>query len=56
MVETKAPGQKGVAKAMKFFGKQPGQSLSDFAAEWKTLTEDDKDQLIAGITDGTFNY
>lgn len=43
-------------KAMKFFGKKDGQSLSDFAKEWKELSEDDKGQLIDGVNDGSFTY
>jgi hypothetical protein len=45
-----------VAKIVKFFGKKPGQSLSEFAAEYKELTETDKQQLFDGISDGSLNY
>lgn len=43
-------------KAMKFFGKKEGQSLSDFAKEWKELTDVDKRQIIDGVNDGSFTY
>lgn len=39
-----------------FFGVKPGDSLKDFAAELKELTDEDKAQLVAGIEDETFDY
>lgn len=41
---------------IKFFGKQPGQSLSEAVAEVKLLTDADVDQLFSGIDDGTLSY
>lgn len=46
----------GVAAAAKYFGKKPGQSLSEFATEWNELTDDDKAQLVAGINNGSLTY
>jgi hypothetical protein len=31
---------------MEYFGKQPGQSLQDFAAELKALTEKDRQDFV----------
>lgn len=31
-----------------YFGRQPGQSLMDFAKETRALTEDEKDELAIG--------
>lgn len=31
---------------MKFFGRKPGQSLSEFNAEIKALTPEDKEELV----------
>lgn len=39
-----------------FFGKLPGQSLKDMAAEFKLLTEQDKAELAGGIRDGSLTY
>lgn len=33
-----------------------GIPLSQFAKEWKQLTEEDRQQLKAGIGDGSLNY
>ena len=41
---------------VKFFGKLPGQSLAEIAAEMKPLTDSDVDQLYNGIADGTLTY
>lgn len=55
----------GIALAMQFFGRKPGQSLSDFRDEWNTLkvpgkTEADQksvqNAIIAGIENGTLTY
>lgn len=46
----------GVAPAMKYFGKLPGQSLADFKDEWLTLSPDSRKQLVEGITNGSLNY
>lgn len=46
----------GVNELNKFFGRKPGQSLSEFGQELKELTLDDKVQLVGGIVDGTLTY
>lgn len=47
----------GIGGVMKFFGRKPGQSLSDFKKEeWDKLTDQDKADLAQGIGDGTFTY
>lgn len=42
--------------ASKFFGRKEGQSLGDFAAELKELTDADVTQLHAGLADGSLTY
>lgn len=37
---------------MKFFGMKAGE----FRAEWSKLTPADKEQLIAGVRNGTLTY
>lgn len=32
------------------------KTLKSFSAEWKQLTDDDKAQIKAGLSDGTLNY
>lgn len=39
-----------------YFGKKAGQSLKDFAAEIADLTDVDKDQLVEGISNGSYTY
>lgn len=57
LVEVEGDQVKGIAAGLvKFFEKKPGQSLSDFAAEVKELTLDDKVQLLGGIRDGSLTY
>ncbi|MBP8211440.1 MAG: hypothetical protein KAY11_17875 [Ilumatobacteraceae bacterium] len=46
----------GVAAAVKFFGKLPGQSLAEFAKEWNELSDESKTQLANGINDGSLTY
>lgn len=41
---------------VKFFGKLPGQSLAEIAAEMKPLTNEDVDSLYGGIEAGTLTY
>lgn len=53
MAEGKKPG---VATAMKYFGKKNGQNLKGFSEEWNALTDQDKDQLVNGIVDGSLDY
>lgn len=38
------------------FLRKDGETLTQFAAEWKTLTDADKDQIKAGIGDGSLTY
>lgn len=50
-------GKRNIGAIYKFFGKGgPNPTLAGFQAEWAALTEDDKDQLSTGITDGSLNY
>lgn len=44
------------ALAARYFGKLPGQSLSDFAVELKALSDEDVAQLRAGLEDGSLSY
>lgn len=46
----------GVKELQGFFGRRSDQSLSDFAAEIKPLSFEDKLQLVQGIRDGSLNY
>lgn len=49
--------RKGFATtASKFFGRHAGQSLGEFGAELKELTDEDVAQLHAGIDNGTLTY
>ena len=38
------------------FFKDSGITLREFSAEWKLLTEKDKDDFKSGIADGSLNY
>ena len=46
----------GLGAAMRFFGKKSGQAVSDFKAEWETLTATHQAELVAGIRDGSLTY
>jgi len=46
----------GIVELQKYFGRRDGQSLQEFGAELKALTDDDKVQLVGGIRDGSFDY
>ena len=46
----------GLATISKYFGKKPGQTLAEVAAEIRELTDKDKEQLIDGIQNGTLTY
>ena len=49
--------RKGFATAAsRFFGRKDGQSLGDFGAEVKALTDEDVAQLHGGIANGTLTY
>lgn len=39
-----------------YFGRKPGQALSEFTAEFKALDEESQAQIRAGIGDGTLTY
>ena len=41
---------------MKFFGKLPGQTLSQFRDEWNKLSDADKAQLGEGLTNESLTY
>lgn len=57
LVEVEGDNVKGVAAGfVKYFEKKQGQTLTEFAAEIKELTTDDKVQLLGGIRDETFDY
>ena len=45
-----------VKQVQELFGRLPGQSLTDFAAELKSLTEQDRIDLANGMSDGTLSY
>lgn len=49
-------GRTGVNVLAKYFGRLPGQTLMDFAAEAKALTDTDFEQLKSGIENGSLNY
>ena len=49
-------GRVGAPIFMKYFGKLPGQKLSEFAEELKKLTDADYEQLRAGIENGSLTY
>lgn len=36
--------------------RKDGETLSQFSAEWKGLSETDKEQLKEGIGNGSLNY
>lgn len=38
------------------FLRKEGESLSQFSAEWKSLSEDDKVQIKEGIGNGSLTY
>ena len=38
------------------FFRKDGETLTQFAAEWKALTDADKEQIKDGIGDGSLNY
>lgn len=45
-----------IKAVMDFFNENHKQPLKDFTAEWKQLTDEDKEQLKQGIADGTLTY
>jgi hypothetical protein len=46
----------GIGLAWKYFGKLPGQTLTEFKAEWGELSDKSKAELTAGLSDGTESY
>lgn len=52
----KPPRARLTSLANKFFGKKDGQSLMDFAAELKALTDQDVDDLLSGLESGSLTY
>lgn len=46
----------GVGLAMKYFGKKDGQTLSQFRDEWNSITDENKAQLVSGLSDGSLSY
>lgn len=57
MADTAAPtrAKKGTT-LIRFFGKRQGDSLADAVAELKALTDQDVDDLFAGIDNGSYTY
>lgn len=49
------PAPDSLAEIAKYF-RGPGQSLSDFSKEWKTLPDKDKDDIRKGFADGSMTY
>ncbi|MFC5822291.1 hypothetical protein [Nonomuraea insulae] len=49
-------GRKGVSSLKTYFDKKPGQTLAEFAAETRNLSDKDFEQLKTGIDNGTYNY
>lgn len=56
MTETTDPRKGAATKFVKFFGKQHGQGLSEFAAEIKALSDQDVADLVGGIDNGSLTY
>ena len=44
-----------VGACMDFFGKKPGQTLTEFGAEIKALTEKDRAEIKAGLIQNGYN-
>ena len=44
-----------VGALMKFFGKFPGETLTEFSNEYKALTEKDKDELTVMLREQGFD-
>jgi len=49
-------GRVGVKHLSNYFGRLPGQSLKDFAAECKALPDVDFYALVSGIESKTLTY
>lgn len=56
MADEQESVRKGSAKIMKYMSKKPGQNLADVSAEMKELTDEDVQQLVQGIEDGSLTY
>ena len=50
------PEKTGAALLKEYFGYRAGQKLTDFAAELKSLSPEEKTQLETGIRNGTLTY
>lgn len=50
------PEKTGAALLKEYFGYRAGQKLTDFAAELKSLSPEEKAQLETGIRNGTLTY
>jgi hypothetical protein len=50
------PPKAPIAIAMAYFGRKPNQRIAEFKAEWDALTEEDKAEITAGLTDETLSY
>lgn len=48
--------QSDLSLIKEFFGYKPGDRLSDFAEEFKSLSDMEKILLAEGIRDGSLNY
>lgn len=46
------PNLVGLKEVMQFFGMQP----AEFAAAWRKMTSQDKADIRAGLTNGTYTY
>jgi hypothetical protein len=53
MTAAEATKTLGVKDLKEFFGYT---KLADFSRDWKLLSEESKEQIRTGISDGTFNY
>lgn len=51
-----ANGKPATVKEVYDFFKETYTNLSAFSADWKTLSESDKEQIKTGIGDGSFTY
>lgn len=56
MNEDQKPTTGTISTVKKYFGLKDGQTMTEFAKEYKELTDEDKAQLAGGILDGTETY
>lgn len=50
------PAPLATLKDVAAYFRRPGETLSQFSAEWKELSDKDRTDLRTGIGDGTYNY